>query len=223
MALGVSRRLKRDDNNFCFCLVKEVHGLLATEALLNKLQIPTIIVLRDPVRIVDSLFDAQSMSTLYLTNEYSWIRKDTIFLDRYFAKNGHKIRSIFAKIGSWHDDRRKIIQQRILSASIVTRMLECVAKSSKAVYLVRYEDVCLFPQKYFAAMADFLGFAWTGSSVDAVLDVTTYKGEVSSPYSIKRDTSQQIDHPFRVLTQEEVEEAKEILTYCELDYSIKDS
>ena len=217
--LGIQPFLKRDDKNFNFCLVKEVHSLLATEALLDKFQVPTIIVIRDPVHIVDSLFNAQSLSTLYLTDEVKMILQDPIFFRRYLSKASDKVRSTFAKIASWPGGRRKAVQQRILIVSIMTKMLECVAKNSEMVHLVRYEELCLSPGKCFSDMAAFLGLDWTKSNVDALLDTTNYKGEVTSPYSIKRNTAQQIERSFRVLTPAELEEAKEILKYCKLGYS----
>lgn len=219
ISLGLQRSLRRNDKHFNFCLVKEVHSLLATEALLNKFQVPAIIVIRNPLYIVDSLFDAQTLSSIYLVYQNKLVLRDRFFLKKYFPKTKDKIRSTFSKIAGWPDGRRKIVQQRILMVSLMTKMLEQVAKNSKMAYLVRYEEICKYTQKSFPDMAKFLGFNWNEKSIDALSATMNLKG-IRDHYSVIRNTKQQINRPFRFLTQEEIKEAEEILKYCNLEYLI---
>lgn len=216
--LGNQHRLIRDDQNFRFCLVKEVHSLLATEALLDKFQVPTIIVIRNPLYTVDSLFDAFSLAAPYFLNHESLIIEDPLFLDLYLPNIGDKVRSTFDVVKSWPDGRKKTVHQGTLLASIMTKMLESVGEKSKSAHIIRYEELCLSPQKGFTEMAAFLGLDWTKNSVDALSDTTNYNGE-RDHFSVKRNTLQQIGRPFRFLTQDELEDVKEMLQYCELEYS----
>lgn len=216
-SLGLQRSLRKNDKNFNFCLVKEVHCLLATEALLNRLQVPSIIVMRNPLYIVDSLFDAQTLSSIYLVYQNKLILKDQVFFKRYFSKTNDEIHSTFSKIAGWPDERRKIVQQRILMVSLMTKMLEQVAKNSTMSFLIRYEDICRSPEKLFSDMAAFLGLDWKQNSIDSLMGTLNFAGE-GNHYSVKRNTKKQLNRPFRFLTQEEIEEAKEMLKYCELNY-----
>lgn len=215
--LGLQRSLRRNDKNYKFCLVKEVHSLLATEALLDKIQVPAIIVTRNPLYIVDSLFDAQTLSSIYLTYHNKLILQNPNFFKQYFPEIGDKIRSVFSKIAGLPDSRRKNVQQRILTVSVMTKMLECVVKRSKRIRLIRYEEICRSPEKSFSDMAAFLGLNWSKNSLNALSDTINYKGE-RNHYSVKRNTQKQIHRPFRFLTQDEVEEAKEMLKHCRLDF-----
>ncbi len=218
-SLGLQRSLRRNDKNFNFCLVKEVHSLLATEAILDKFQVPAIIVIRNPLYIVDSLFDAQTLSSIYLVYQTKLILRDPDFFKRYLPKISDKVYSSFKKIEGRTDVRKKTVQKRILMVSVMTKMLECVAESSKTVYLVRYEDICRFPERSFVNMADFLGLDWSKNSAEALINTMYYEGE-DNHYSVKRNTRQQINRPFRFLTQDEIEEAREMLKHCKLDYLI---
>lgn len=214
--LGIQDHLKKDDVSFKFCLVKEVHSLLATEALVNKFHIPVIIVVRNPFYIADSLFHAQSLSSPYLINHIRLMVHDSVFLGHYFANREDKIRSIFNQISTWADGRRKTVCESILLLCMMKEMLEQVGKRSRFTHVVQYEELCLRPEKEFAQMAAFFGLAWSQTNQDALSATMSCKVPVTNPYSIKRNTKQQVNRPFRVLSQEEVEEARRLLEYCQV-------
>ena len=54
------------------------------------------------------------------------------------------------------------------------QMLRDVGETSRSTYLVRYEELCQYPYRTFAGMADFLGFDWTKASEETLLETTTH-------------------------------------------------
>ena len=99
---------------------------------------------------------------------------------------------------------------------MMKEMLERVGKRSRFAHVVQYEELCLRSEREFARMAVFFGLAWGQTNQDALSATMNCKGPVTNPYSIKRNTKRQVNRSFRVLSQDEVEEARRLLQYCQL-------
>ncbi len=221
--IGLKSFLKRDTDDFQYCLVKEVHCLLATEALLSSLNVKAIIVIRNPIYIIDSIFNAQGISSLYLINETEMIRKNIYFLKKNFPKNFIKIQSMFNKIKSIKNARERKILETALTVAVLTSFLYNISKKNISnIYLIKYENLCMNPKKYFSEMSDFLSLSWDDTGCNLLTESTAYKnGSDKDPYSIFRNTSSQTDHPLKFLTKNEVYKINQMLIKCILnDYTL---
>ena len=63
------RQLDRNDDDWQVCIVKEVHALLASEAIVHAFGLPTVLVVRDPVATADSILRTNGMNQEYLVAE----------------------------------------------------------------------------------------------------------------------------------------------------------
>lgn len=217
--LGVNESLKRNDIQSKFCLIKEVHSLLATETLLKKIDTKTIIITRDPIYIADSLFNAQKISTKYLVDETKMIKKNKPFLGYVLGKeNLKKILKTFKIIKIIKNKREKIIFEKILTITILTKYLQKISHDSKKTYLISYEKLCQNPEKYFSEMSSYLSLGWNEKKFNEIKKASYTKKESNNPYSIHRNTKKQINHPLKILKQNEVRKINDLLKYCELDY-----
>ncbi|NVM22267.1 MAG: sulfotransferase [Desulfobacterales bacterium] len=205
----------RDDRKFSFCLVKEVHALLATEALLKKLQCATLFITRDPVYVVDSLLSFRRLNAPIWQNESRYVR-DGSFLVRYFPEEAYRIQKYYGKNARTFNKKKRIIMNKMLTVGIINKMLSSLADELDFVCHIRYEELCEDPEKIFKKAADFLSLDMEAGMLD-YLSSTQKKNERDiGPYSIYRDTSQQLRRPLRFISDTEAEMGRTMLLECAL-------
>lgn len=139
--------LLRNDQNWEYCLVKEVHSLLATEALLDMFNCKSVLIVRDPVYCVDSLLYRDGGSSSYL-----------------LAEENH----IFGKTNT-------SIELRIKTAQYLNNMLKDIANRYSSVFLVEYEKLCNNPFHIFGAVAEHLGLEWSNSCAEFLKETMQYR------------------------------------------------
>lgn len=217
-SMGIQNSLKRDDPEFDVCLVKEVHALLATEQLITAFECPIILLIRNPLYIVDSIIHAQSLHAVYLDEESRKIPLDLIFLTRFFPHDTENIKNAYQQINRTTPQRKKIILRKILTAAVITEYLKQISNKSKNVLLIQYEDICLNASDEYCRIANFLKIKWDNENEKKLNETMNKNSDPSDPYSISRVTKKQINKELKVLTDDERKSAEKILHKCNLHY-----
>lgn len=194
-----SEFLVRDDKDFKYILIKEVHSLLQTEFLIDRLKCPTILICRNPLYVADSLFDAQTLSTIYLKNEFTYLLNQT-FYQHYFPDEEIKLMQCARKINSLKESREKIVLEKVFSILLINRMFKKIANTRDYVKVIDYENVCIHPDDNFSKMSDFFGFKYEIGS----FNFSKIQSNISSPYSVNRHTEKQIERDYKFLVPSDI-------------------
>lgn len=192
-----NKRVIKNVKDWKYLMIKEVNCLLATEALLNRYENTKVIfIVRDPVYIVDSLFSAQgwdSSKEVYLNQESLYFDINTDFIE---------------------DERLSVFAKKIQTIECMHTVFESVKeKYNDCVNIIKYEDLCKDPLSMFKSLAKFFDFEW-GKKAEDFLSITLTPGDSNSqnnPYSIQRNTSNQVTRRFRYLSEKEVDFCYEFL------------
>lgn len=208
--LGVHKGLRRDDADASVCLVKEVHSLLATEALLKALPVPVIFVVRDPVFVCDSLFDRDGLESIYGVIEARHVTASR-FVRRFVPDHAAALKEEHARIAQRKDPRMRTITERVLTVALIHAMFRQLAREHHSAHIVSYEKLCRVPYVTFQEVAATLGIAWDARAA-SFLDATMAETEESSdPHSVFRETDEQVERPLRFLKPKEAAQCREML------------
>ena len=201
--------LERDDPEWQFCLVKEVHALLATEALLRAWSTPTVFVLRNPLYALDSLFAVQGLTTIYLDHEVAAVQEPA-FLNAVVPGRQEVVRRLFED--TWNRDARaRAIGQKLICIELVQQMFEGLSRELDCSTAVWYEKCCEAPGEELGRVAARLGIPWDCGSESFLLTTTRADLTSGDPYSIVRNTAAQPERPFTFLMPEELGRCGELL------------
>ncbi|MFZ5759348.1 MAG: hypothetical protein ACOY32_06950 [Thermodesulfobacteriota bacterium] len=209
------RQVRRDDDNFTYALHKEVHALLATEGLVKKFQCPTIVITRNPLYNIDSLFSYQDISSIIWRNEAQYI-KDPLFLQNYFPDNGDKIIEQLEKHPDNGFNRHDVLVSKTITVAVINAMLRQLGDRSPWVSHVAYERLCDNPLDIFHECAVFLGLRFDDQTRTLLAETMMKQDDRLDPMSVHRDTKMQQSRPFRFLTPEEARVLQSILEYTGL-------
>jgi hypothetical protein len=201
---------ERNDPDWMICLVKEVHALLGSEALLDAWKSPVIFISRDPVYVIDSLFSAQTVNTIYLDHEVHSVQ-ESAFLERFARGIQQKVR-VAMQAHRRSSYRRRTIVHKLVCVQLLQRMFYELANTFGHAKLFAYEDFCERPSETFRAAAQFLSIPWD-ETLNAYLEKTRHADQrvASDPYSIVRDTAAQRERSFKFLSPAEVALCRSVL------------
>lgn len=189
--------VKRNDAQFDTVLVKEVHGLLGTEALAKTLNIPILVITRDIFSVIDSLIMAQGIDTPYLLNEYKLVKENN-FLNYYFPEKNKVLQSAFDQIDSVEDEEDRILLEKLITSFLITKVFEKISKKTKNILLKTYEDLCNKPNENYSQIADF--FSMDYKKNDYIFSGKGSKrDEGKDHYSLIRDTKKQLYKPHSII------------------------
>jgi hypothetical protein len=199
--------LRRDDKSFSVCLIKEVHSLLATEALVKTLRCPVIFLTRDPVYVVDSLMSFRGLNAPIWRDEANYVR-ERLFLSRFFGDEGEMIKEAYRRNDRELNRRTRAITEKVLTVAIINKMLHILSNDTDIVHHIEYEELCRKPSETVARAAEILSLEVSGEMV-AYLGRTQRKKEGDvGPYSVFRETSKQPTRRLRFVAAEEAKEAR---------------
>jgi len=185
--------VKRNDAQFDVVLVKEVHGLLGTEALAKTLNIPILIITRNIFSVIDSLIKAQAIDTPYLFNEYKLVKENN-FLSYYFPEKNKVLQTAFDKIDRIEDKEDQLLLEKLLTSFLITKMFEKISQKTKNILLKTYEDLCNNPNENYSQIADF--FSMDYKEDDYIFSrKESARDEENDHYSLIRNTKQQLYKP----------------------------
>jgi len=204
--LAVPTVLEQDDLDWTFCLVKEVHSLLAAPGILRAWKTPTVFVLRDPIYVIDSLFAAQTPDTIYLDHEVRAVQQDG-FLNDVMPRRSSSVKLLFEAARGEAERKRKIIQ-KLLCVHLVQTMFQVVANDYPFTAVLWYEDCCDAPADNLRSAAATLSIPWTRGNDEFLAATTAGNSTPADPYSIFRDPAAQRSRPFAFLRADEVDQCK---------------
>jgi hypothetical protein len=201
---------ERNDLDWMICLVKEVHALLGSEALLDAWKIPVLFISRDPIYVIDSLFSAQTVNTIYLDHEVDSVQ-ESAFLQRFARGIQHKVH-VALQAHRRASYRRRTIVHKLVCVQLLQNMFFELANTYAHAKLLQYEEFCKRPAETFRTAAQFLSIPWD-ATLAAYLEKTRHADRKadSDPYSIIRDTAAQRDRSFKFLSAAEVALCRSVL------------
>ena len=220
-SMGLSGNLIRNDNDWQVCIIKEVHSLLAAEAMLKFLKCPTVFLLRDPLYIIDSLFARDGLKTTYLCNESKYVNNPS-FLKRFSPDPTKDISMILKESVSNDKKRERIIIDKVLTVSLIQSMFRVLSSEFQYAQIIEYESLCQSPELYFRSIASFLSLDWSESIEQYLLKtLRSALHQRKNDYPIFLDTINQIGRPFKFLSKEEVLLCRRVLNDYSFDLSSK--
>lgn len=159
-SLGI-RQVDRDDLNWQVCIVKEVHALLASEAIVHALESPTVFVVRDPVATVDSILRTNGRSQYYLAAEAGHLL--TCHDASAIAPGYEKLRETYLR-SAQGGERVGSVLQLVYAVAALHLLFDRLAREYEHVHLVRYEDLCRDAEEHFSRLASALDLRWNQRS-----------------------------------------------------------
>jgi len=201
------KRIIRNDSDKKYCFIKEVHGLLSIEALLNYFKCPAVLIIRDPLRVLDSLLCLPELNDTYLREESK--RMSQTFLEKFTTMKNtpFKIASRIANV------RSGLIAEKFLTITALNLMLQTLHKQFSNTYLVKYEELCQNPEDIFEDIFNFLDFKWDLSVLDFLRKTMFCSSQQEKiARSFIRNTTEQKNKPFKYLSEEDRRFCKDLIT-----------
>ncbi|MEM9346355.1 MAG: glycosyltransferase [Planctomycetota bacterium] len=190
-------------------LVKEVHALLATPAILRATQARAIVITRDPVRIADSIFNCQGIESPYLHHEFNACADSRLLQLIGTPSQTHHRLAIWNRIAQTQDPTERRVLATIWAAAVVQCVLERTAERFPGrIVTFAYEAARQDPIAVFGLAADHLGLSF-GEEAAAFCEQTHSRDESHDPYSIYR--SKIDEQAWRSLTEPQRETAYTML------------
>ena len=115
-----------DASRGAFLIMKEVHGLLATEALLRELQCHVLFYVSDPVILAEQLFSREGLDTTYLDLESEAVM-DSRFLKRFFPRDFRTVLHAYKLIHRLPSGRQRRVQMKVFTIALIQHMFRMLA------------------------------------------------------------------------------------------------
>jgi hypothetical protein len=190
-------------------LVKEVHALLDVENVARLLNCPVVLISRDPLRIVDSLLHSQGVETILWENEFTYFQNSDVLV-HYFPDRAQDIQNAADCIKTYPDKERTILK-KIFCACMLRSMFRTVSIRLENVKYVEYEDLCSDPIGMVSKVAEFFNFEFKASILPFLCETLNDKGQEHDPYSVFRNTSQQLGKAYKFLSKSEIVLARNLI------------
>jgi hypothetical protein len=107
-------------------ILKETHGLLATEPLLRELKCHCLLYVSDPVLLAEQIFSREGMDASYLDFESEAVM-DPVFLKRFHSKQIRSILHAFKLIQRIASNRQRRVQMKIFTIALIQHMFRMLA------------------------------------------------------------------------------------------------
>ena len=211
---GMEKILFRNDPGWKYCLDKEIHGLLATEALLSELGGRCLFLIRNPVYVIDSLFARDGIESIYLINESNALR-DQYFLDRFLKDQKKEIKRVLDHFYSYDNKRMETIIKRAMTVGAIQIMLQTLSKENPNTMVFKYEQICEKPEELFPKIFHFFSFNFGANAKEFLKTTLEVNAErEKADYEIFRNTARQIKREYMFITEEEGLICSNALTDC---------
>ena len=191
--------------------------------MLKFLKCPTVLLLRDPLYIVDSLFARDGLKTTYLCNESKYVN-NPFFLKRFSPDPTKDISMILKESVPNGTIRENIILDKVLTVSLIHSMFRVLSSEFQYTQIIEYESLCRSPEIHFHSIASFLSLDWSERSKQYLLKtMRSPLDQRKNDYPIFLKTIDQIGRPFKFLSKEEVVLCRRVLNDYSFDFSSKPS
>ncbi|MEM6393312.1 MAG: glycosyltransferase [Planctomycetota bacterium] len=220
-----NKGLMREDPGARAVLAKEVHALLATPALLAITKAPAVLLVRDPIRIADSVFHAQGLDTRYLIGEAHHARKPEFLAAVLDPQRHEDTARVQAELADISDHRLRRIGDLVITSALIHRLFQRCQRLFPNVALVSYEDLCADPANTFPRLAATLGLPWDDAAHAKLLKTSNpaENPDPNDPYTIYRQTQNQADKPLKFLTEKDTAAALRFLDRAGLNSSVTET
>ena len=199
--VGRDKCIEREDPYWQVCFVKEVHGLLASEAVIRSLGCPTALVVRDPVMTVDSILRTNGFQSGYLEAEARHLLERAT--EEQIAPGFGRLQSIARGLFGVASRRQQIVLRMffvVVSLQLLFRRLDT---EYECVRLLRYEDLCRRARTRFRSLAMDWGLIWDARA-EAFLASCSTAPKTTSPYETRRIAAKQLTRTPSALRPQDV-------------------
>ncbi|MES9855533.1 MAG: hypothetical protein ABW166_02880 [Sedimenticola sp.] len=162
-----------------FCVIKETHALLATEALLRNMDCKMLLMIDDPLSIVAQQVAAHGSDYTYLKSEADAVQQPE-FLTRFLRNNYKPVRRAFHYVSKISNPRGKDIKERILTVALIQHMFRILAaRYPSQVTLITKNELSRSPEMFQNALSFLTGNRSQGIINDFIEEVSfmTYSGD----------------------------------------------
>jgi hypothetical protein len=195
-------------------ILKESHGLLATEALIRELKCHMLLYVGDPVIIAEQLFAREGFDTPYLDLESESVM-DLHFLRRFFKHNYRAVLHAYKLIQRLPSTRQRMVQNKILTITLIQHKFRMLAvRYPELASVVDFSLVEKDPRRLVFPLRNWLG-PNSMEHVNSVLSTATFTPNGQAGQRWIRSWPESIS-TFEALTAKDVKLAYQLLMDHEL-------
>lgn len=206
--MGIGERVERADSSPQKCIAKEVHGLLAAEAVIGGLGCPTALVLRDPVMTVDSILLTNGFRTVYLQAEARHLIERAT--EQQIGPGFGRLQTLARGLISSARRRQRIVLRLAFAVTSIHLLFRRLDSQYPWVRLLRYEDLCRSGKTRFPELASDWGLCWDDAA-RRYLEECSAPPRSTSPYETRRVAEKQIAKSPAVLRPRDVAACKRLI------------
>lgn len=182
-----NERLKRKSNQPEAILIKEVHSLLATEAIVNYFNVPCVVITRNPLYVVDS-----NITTFGLNCHLYEAETNSIFNDNFIDKfNINKEVVKYYKSTLPVKDKEKIITQYLIRIGIINKFLKTIAHNNSNCIHVNYENLITNTEFYLKDIIEKIHLSDT--NINNIIKKFTDTNHSSERFSVIKKSKNQLN------------------------------
>lgn len=196
-------------------LVKEVHALLATEAVLKYFKSPTVFITRNPIYVVDSLLSFMNIQCSIWRTENFFIRNSN-FLNIYNFSNRDKLLKYLRIYRDTPSSRESVVIGKAIVVGIINKMFTLLNSNYPNTMLLNYDKLCENPERIFQETSVFFNIAYDDKMKSYIERSTKGNYKDKNPYSVLRNTKSQINRKYKFITDDEAKKIKDIFHECNL-------
>jgi hypothetical protein len=190
-------------------IMKETHGLLATEALLRELKCRVLFYVGDPVILAEQIFSRQGRDTSYLDLESEAVM-DSRFLKRFLNHDLRAVLHAYKVIHRLSSGHQRHVQMKIFTIALIQYMFRMLA--ARYPELVSVIDIALIEND--PKCLEFPLVNWLGPNsmehAKRVLNTATFTPDGQKTRRWKRSWPESIT-AFEILSAKDVRMAYQLL------------
>ncbi len=142
-------------------LIKEVHGLMATEFLARNMDCRFLLIRRNLLYLLDSIMAHCGDKRNYLYPEYQFIKASDM-TTASISRHNDFIQSRIRETEQMNPNcRQRLLSERMVAAFVIQEYFAVVAAKYPNAMLVDYDKILLNRDSHFSSMAEFLGLKYT--------------------------------------------------------------
>ncbi|MES9968978.1 MAG: hypothetical protein ABW092_03030 [Candidatus Thiodiazotropha sp.] len=195
-------------------ILKETHGLLASEALLRELQCHALFYISDPVILAEQIFSRQGLKTSYLDLESEAVMESR-FLKRFLYNDLRKILHTYKLIQRLTSSRQRYVQMKILTIALIQHMFRMLtARYPELATIVDFASIENEPKHLQFPIVNWLG-SDSLDRTERIINAATFKPDGLNSKRWTRSWPETIN-TFDALSAKDVNLAYQILIDLEL-------
>jgi hypothetical protein len=190
-------------------IMKEVHGLLATEALLRELKCHVLFYISDPVILAEQIFSREGLDTPYLELESAAVM-DPRFLKRFFPHDIRTVLHAYKLINRSYTARQRRVLMKIFTIALIQHMFRMLAaRYPESATVVDYGVIQSDPKQLDYPLVNWLGTNGVERAND-VLNTATFTPDGQTSMRWKSSWPELLT-AFDILSAEDVSAAYQVI------------